>query len=511
MLVGFLYTIIQRKGEKPLRLTKLLQHLKEYYVQGNLDKEITSITNHSGQVGRGDLFICVPGLKSDGHHFASIALARGAEALVLERDVEVDCTKIFVKDAREAQAWLSHAFYGNPTNSVEMIGVTGTNGKTTTTYFIESILNQFGRRAGRIGTINYQYGNLVFPSKQTTPDSIDLHKILWDMVKAGTKSVVMEVSSHGLVQSRVHACNFDVGILSNVTHDHFDFHKNFENYLESKAKLFAYLGREGKTRTKYGVVNADDPSYTYIAERCCIPLITYGIHSKSEVRAHNIELRNKSSSFDLVVGHHRLKFNLPLPGLFNIYNALASAAYAWGRKLDLEGVKSAIEKVSSVPGRCQRIELGQDFEVMVDFAHNPDGLKNILNYAPKTRGTNRLVVFGCEGGKDRTKRQSMGDIAGTLSDFSIITMDNLYSENPMEVAEEIAVGLKRAGKRSGKDYLIILDRAEAIKTAINLAKTGDQVIIAGKGHETTQRVYEQVNPFCDCEVVTGAIEERLHC
>lgn len=494
-----------------MQLKQLLRSLSKYQLLGNINQEITTITNHSGEVIPGALFVCIPGLKLDGHNFGSLARARGAVALVVERDVDVDCTKIFVPDARLAQAWLSHKFYGDPSNLVEVIGVTGTNGKTTTTYFIESILNTFGLNAGRIGTINYKYNNQVFPSKQTTPDSIVLNKILGEMVCSGTKSIVIEVSSHGLAQNRVAACNFDVGIMSNITHDHLDFHKDYQSYLESKAILFEYLGRGGynKPQLKFAVANLDDPSFDFMASRSAVPVISYSVNKSCELRASDIELRSNGSAFNITIKGRKHRFHLKLPGMFNIYNALASIAYAFGRNMDMDGVRKALEEVQGVPGRCQRIEEGQDFEVIVDFAHNPDGLKNILSYIPKTPGTRRILVFGCEGGKDKTKREIMGCIAGMLADFSIITMDNLFSEKPMEVARQIEKGLQSAGRLNGRDYVIILDRMQAIKEAISMAESNDQVIIAGKGHETTQTIYKQVKPFCDWDVAMVAIKMRL--
>lgn len=493
-----------------LHLTSLLASLQDYYVEGNLDRDITSITNHSGEVKDGSLFICIPGIKVDGHDYADAAVKRGAAALVVEKKLSSNCTQIIVKDAREAQAWLSHAYYGDPSHGLEMIGVTGTNGKTTTTYFIESILNHFGQNAGRIGTINYKYGNYVFPSKQTTPDSISLHKILEQMVQKGTKAVVMEVSSHGLAQKRVAACDFDVAILSNVTHDHFDYHTDFQDYLDTKASIFEFLNRKQTSRRKFGIINIDDANYDYIARKIKGPFITYGVYGNSEVKATNIDLRPDGSSFDVQAGSKKIRVNLQLPGLFNIYNALAALTYGWGRELDLAAAVWAVEKVWSVPGRCQQVDLGQDFTVVVDFAHNPDGLKNILDFAPKPSGTRRIVVFGCEGGKDKTKRQVMGHIAGNHSDYSIITMDNLYAENPHEVAMQIELGLKKAGRSPVRDYSVILDRSEAIKEAINMARTGDQVIIAGKGHETTQTILNQIKPFCDWEVAAEAIQKRFN-
>ena len=491
-----------------MQLKDLLKGLPDYKIQGSLDKEIIQITNHTNQVCRGTLFICIPGLKVDGHSFSSAAIAKGAEAIVAERDLDIDCTKILVKDAREAQALLSHTFNGNPSDQIEIIGVTGTNGKTTTTYFIESILDEFGLNPGRIGTINYCYQNNIFPSRQTTPDSIYLNKMLAEMVKAGTKSVVMEVSSHGLSQKRVDACNFDVAVLTNVTHDHFDYHSNIEHYLQAKVKLFEQLAKGSKNAPKFGVINVDDPNHSYFMQRCNALIITYGIQNKADVRAENIDLKSDGCSFDLVVGPYIIHFSLQIPGLFNIYNALASIAYAWGRGFDLGRVKTAVEKVSLVPGRCERINEGQEFEVIVDFAHNPDGLRSILTYSPKKKDTKRIVVFGCEGGKDQTKRKVMGEIAANLSDFAIITMDNHYAENPLEVAQQIEDGFLKYGKANGKDYIINLDRNEAIKTAISIAQAGDQVIIAGKGHESTQTIYDQIRPFCDHTVAACILQER---
>ncbi|MCL6610600.1 MAG: UDP-N-acetylmuramoyl-L-alanyl-D-glutamate--2,6-diaminopimelate ligase [Peptococcaceae bacterium] len=477
--------------------------------EGDLSLEITHITNNSKEVREGSLFICVPGLKTDGHKYAPEALERGAVALVLERDVPCRCPKLFVDDSRAAQAKAGSFFYGNPTSLLEMVGVTGTNGKTTITFMIEAILKAAGVNTGVIGTINYRYMDKIFRSERTTPDSIKLQKILRDMVDAGVEAVVMEVSSHALDLNRVDGCEFDAAILSNITHDHFDFHKDHESYLASKFKLFEMTAAGGSKQKKAAILNADDPHGLSLAGRVSIPVITYGIDGPADIRAYNITLGTDRCSFDLDIKNgYYSRIHLNMPGKANVYNALASISYAHFRQIDMDLVKKGLMSLAGVPGRFEKIDCGQPFTVVVDFAHNPDGLEKLITYCDKKPGSRKIVVFGCEGGKDRTKRPVMGEVAARHADISIITTDNMYGESPEKVAGEIEAGLKRYNKRINSDYHIITDRYEAIKTALELAGEGDMVFIAGKGHETVQLLFDRQVPFNDREVVVSLLRKR---
>lgn len=477
---------------------------------GDLSVDINQITNNSKEVGKDCLFVCVPGLKTDGHKYAPEAIERGAVALVLEKDVPSQCAKLFVDDARIAQAKLGSFFYGHPTSRVELVGVTGTNGKTTTTYMIESIWKAAGINSGVIGTINYRYMDKVIQSERTTPDSVKLQKIFRDMVDAEVEAVVMEVSSHALELNRVDGCEFDAVILSNITHDHFDFHKDFESYLKAKLKLFEIAGAGGrKQKRKVAIINADDPYCHVFAEKTALPVITFGIDSPADVRAYNLTLDTGRCSFDLYLNDSFVsRVDLTMPGRANIYNALSAIAYAHDRGIDIEVIKRGLKSLAGVPGRFERIDCGQPFTVVVDFAHNPDGLANLLTYCEKNPGARKIVVFGCEGGKDMTKRSVMGEIAAAHADVSIITTDNMFSESPEKVAGDIAAGFTRFNKKLNQDYFIITDRYDAIKTALEMARAGDIVFIAGKGHETVQLYYDRQIPFNDKEIITSLLQKR---
>lgn len=478
---------------------------------GDLSLEINQITNNSKEVKKNSLFICIPGLKTDGHNYAQEAIEKGAVALILEKDVSCQCTKLFVPNARKIQAIAGSYFYGNPTSLIELVGVTGTNGKTTITYMIEAIYKAAGINAGVIGTINHRYMNSVLPSERTTPDSLKLQRIFRDMVNAGVQAVVMEVSSHALDLNRVDGCEFESAILSNITHDHFDYHKDFNNYLQSKYKLFEITNMEGqkKNKKKIAVINSDDLFAPYFIEKITFPILTYGIDNPSDIRAYNITLGPNGCSFDLVVRENYLsRIDLNLPGRANVYNALAAIAYAYDRFYDIEIIKKGLKSLKNVPGRFEKINCGQPFTVILDYAHNPDGLTKLLTYCDKKFGTRRIAVFGCEGGKDYTKRSLMGEVAAENADISIITTDNMYSESPEEVSREIERGLLRRNKKIDKDYYIIPDRFEAIKTALEMAEEGDEVFVAGKGHETAQFLYDKAIPFNDKEVIIYLLQER---
>lgn len=478
--------------------------------EGDLSREVTHIANNSKEVREGSLFICVPGLKTDGHKYAPEAVERGAVALILEKDVPCRCPKLFVSDARAVQARAGSFFYGNPTSRVGMVGVTGTNGKTTITFMIESILKATGVNTGVIGTINYRYMGKVFQSDRTTPDSIKLQQLCRDMVDAGVEAVVMEVSSHALDLNRVDGCEFDAVILSNITHDHFDFHRDFESYLNSKFKLFQMASAEGaKKKKKVAVINADDPWGRSIAGKIPLPVVTYGIDNPADVRAYNVTLDTDRCSFDLDIRNNYFsRIDLGMPGKANVYNALAAISYAQDRRIDMELVKKGLISLTGVPGRFERVDCGQPFTVVVDFAHNPDGLEKLITFCDKKPTSRKIVVFGCEGGKDRTKRPVMGEVVARLADIGIITTDNMYSESPEAVAGEIEEGFKRYNKKINQDYYIITDRHEAIRTALELAGEGDMVFIAGKGHETVQLLFDRKIPFNDREIVTSLLQKR---
>jgi len=494
------------KGFVIMRLAALCDAVNARPV-GDLSVEINYITNNSKDVKAGSLFVCIPGLRADGHDFAPEAVKNGAVALILERDVPCRCPKLFVNNARVAQAMAGSCFYGNPTSMLDLIGVTGTNGKTTITYMIESILKAAVVKCGVIGTINYRYPDHVVIADRTTPDSVKLQMMFREMLDAGVEAVVMEVSSHALDLNRVDGCEFDTVILTNITHDHFDFHKDFASYLRSKQKLFEIAAVKNRKQTeKTAVINNDDVYGRSFIKKIPYKVITYAIDNPADVSAYNILLGTSGCSFDLYIKDRFIsRIELGMPGRANIYNAMAAIACTVNRCNDIEIIKKGLRDLPRVPGRFELVDCGQPFTVIVDFAHNPDGLTKLLSYCNKNQSSKRIVVFGCEGGGDTSKRSVMGEIAAKYADISIITTDNMYSESAEKVTGEIEQGFKSQQKIRDIDYFIIPNRLEAIKTALAMAEKGDEVLIAGKGHETVQYYYGKVIPFNDKEIIKGLL------
>lgn len=473
--------------------------------RGDLSVQITGVTNDSRQVKPGDLFVSIQGFKKDGHSFISEAVRRGAVGIVAEKPLQVSLNLplILVTSGRHALAQISTNFYGHPSRKLRVIGVTGTNGKTTTTYLIETILSRAGFRTGLIGTIAYKINGKSYPAGRTTPESVELQALLREMVDAGVQYVVMEVSSHALSLDRVTGCDFDVAVFTNATHDHFDFHGTFENYLEAKTRLFTNLSTGAKP-SPHAVLNLDDPSAFHIQRKLPpgVKLLTYGIENDSaQFKAKRESWNAHGTQIRLSTPNGERELTLRIPGLFNIYNALAAISAAEACNIDLTLASTAIKEFYGVPGHYEYVDVGQDFFVMIDFAHNPAALKNILMMAGEiTPSGKRIVVFGAEGAKDRLKRPVMGAVAASYSDWAIITSDNLYGEDPWNIAREVERGLLEAGPpRLG--YEVIVDRRVAIERALAAASPGDIVIIAGKGHETAQIVGDQSIPFNDRQVV----------
>lgn len=494
------------------KLTELISILPQAeIIGGNPEIEITGITHSSTTVELGFLFICIDGYKVDGHRFAPQAVNKGAKALVVSKQIEglpVDVVQIKVPDTRIAEAYLAAKFYDYPSRKMPVIGITGTNGKTTTTYLLESILNNAGYFPGIIGTISYRYAGKFIPAKNTTPSALELNQMMAQMLDAGCNYLVMEVSSHSLAQGRVEGIDFDIGVFTNLTRDHLDFHNTLEEYLKAKCLLFVKLG-EGynKKNPKFAVVNIDDQYATQVIAASTVPVVKYGIASDANIRAANIIQTNRGLSFDLVTPKGKTEIQLQLPGLFNVYNALAAAAALSRTDIGLKQIKQGLESVTVVPGRFQSIDCGQDFMVIVDYAHTDDALFNLLRSARQLTSRKLIVVFGCGGDRDRGKRPKMGEIAAKLADIVIITSDNPRSEDPARIALDIEIGIKRVTNGSEK-YQVVLDRKSAIETALNLAKKGDTVVIAGKGHENYQVFADRTIHFDDGEVVTEILKQK---
>ena len=457
-------------------LQDMLKEVHYLSVKGLLDKQIDGIFYDSRQVTPNALFFCIEGLRFDGHQFAGEAIAKGAQAVVISKDIPLPehVTKIYVEDTRLAMALMSKAFFGNPVKDIPLVGVTGTNGKTTVTYLIKAILEEAGKKTGLIGTITNMIGNKKIPAERTTPESLDLHRLFKEMKDEGTDVIVMEVSSHSLSLKRVAGCRFEVGVFTNLTQDHLDFHNSLDEYREAKAKLF--------DQSQRAVINIDDESGRIIMERAACSALTYGIRGEADIYARDLEITTKGVSFRLFTPDGNCMINLNIPGIFSVYNAMAAAGACSALGISLECIKNGLEKVKGVPGRFELLNTGTDYSVILDYAHTPDGLENVLKTARGFTKGRVITVFGCGGDRDPGKRPIMGEIAGRYSDLCIITSDNPRNEEPMAIIEHILPGIKR----TACPYVVIEDRRQAIAHALEQGKAGDVIILAGKGHETYQ-------------------------
>jgi UDP-N-acetylmuramoyl-L-alanyl-D-glutamate--2,6-diaminopimelate ligase len=492
------------------QLQELINLLPNTIIQGSTEVLITDLAQDSRKIMAGTLFVCLSGVKNDGHDYIMQAYRQGAVAVLVEKDVEnipQDLTIIKVANTRTAMMVIAPYFFEYPSHKLRMIGVTGTNGKTTTTYLIRSILQQAGFEVGVIGTIQNSIGDRVIPAQNTTPDVIDLQKLLNQMVEAGMDYVVMEVSSHALALNRVAGCEFDVGIFTNMTRDHLDFHGTFENYLEAKTKLFQSLSNEANRKMgKSAIINADDKAAISILEKTKCKTITYGIHNQVDLQAKNANIQATGAQFDINGSFGVLPLRLKITGLFNVYNVLSAVGAALAEGIEPSIIKTALEGFQSVPGRFELIDVGQPFSVIVDYAHTPDGLENILKTAQQIAARRIIVVFGCGGDRDKTKRPIMGQLAATYGNVVIATSDNPRTEDPDSILSEIENGILEV-LTEGKVYEKIRDRRQAIERALHLAEADDIVIIAGKGHENYQILKDRTISFDDKEVAKAIIKE----
>lgn len=442
------------------------------------DLDITSIAYDSRKVVEGGVFVCIKGYETDGHKFAQAAVANGAAVIVAEDKIDVDVPVVYVENSRRAIAELACTLYGEPSKKLSLVGITGTNGKTTITYLIKSILEAANKRVGIIGTNQNIIGDKVLLTKSTTPttpNALELQQLFTEMVHYGAEYVVMEVSSHALELDRVYGCEFDVGVFTNLTQDHLDFHKTMENYLNAKAKLFGL--------SKKGVVNFDDDGgKTIVNNGDCNCILKTGLGEGCDLRAENIKITSRGSQFDMVYNGKTYHAMVAIPGKFSVYNALCAAGAALQLGIDIDTVIKGLASATGVVGRVEVVPTDTDYTVIIDYAHTPDGLMNIINCVKGFAEGRVITLFGCGGDRDNTKRPIMGEIAGNLSDYSIITSDNPRTENPEAIVKEIEEGIK---KTNGK-YITITDRREAIGYALDMAKPNDVIILAGKGQETYQ-------------------------
>ncbi|MFS0643580.1 UDP-N-acetylmuramoyl-L-alanyl-D-glutamate--2,6-diaminopimelate ligase [Siminovitchia sp. 179-K 8D1 HS] len=464
--------------------------------------DIKSITNDTRNVGPGALFICIKGHQTDGHHFAKEAVEKGAVAVLAEKAMAVERPVIIVPDTKRAMAVLADEFYGHPTQSLHVVGITGTNGKTTTSIMIENIFRDAGKKTGLIGTIHIKIGDRMIETKNTTPDNIALQQTFADMVEEGVHAAAMEVSSHALVQGRVMGCDFDVAVFTNLSQDHLDYHKTMEEYKRAKGLLFSRLGNiYDRNKPKFAVINSDDPAGTYFAKETSAHVITYGIDQPADFSAESIQMGADGTSFILAAPDGKRQLKMKLMGKFSVYNALAAITAAYVSSVPLDSAIHSIEQMDGVPGRFEAVNGGQDFSVIVDYAHTPDSLENVLKTIRQFAKSRIFTVVGCGGDRDRTKRPLMAKVACTYSSNPIFTSDNPRTEDPMAILADMESGVK------GQHYKVIPDRKEAIRAAIREAGEGDVVLIAGKGHETYQIIGEKVIDFDDRLEAMKAIEE----
>ncbi|MNH72128.1 UDP-N-acetylmuramoyl-L-alanyl-D-glutamate--L-lysine ligase [compost metagenome] len=489
-------------------LKQLAAYLATSSIHGDGEVAITGVQIDSRKVTSGDLFICLPGHTVDGHDFARQAAEKGAAALVVQHVLEnVDLPQLKVKDSRLAMAVLGNAFYEEPSSRLRVIGVTGTNGKTTTTYLIEQILKDQGNKPGLIGTIQRRYDGKSYPMSGTTPESLDLQGYLNDMAEADCNYCVMEVSSHALEQGRVKGTRFRTAIFTNLTQDHLDYHKTMEDYRAAKGLFFSRLGNqyfEDPQERSYAVLNVDDEASAYYAAQTAVEVITYGVENEADVRASNISITSRGTSFHVDTFRGSAYINLRMVGKFNVYNALAAISAALLEDIPLEKIKASLESLQGVEGRVEAVDEGQEFAVIVDYAHTPDGLENVLRTVKEFAEGRVICVFGCGGDRDKTKRPIMGQIAAKYSEYVFVTSDNPRTENPEAILSDIEQGLTDHGVTRDR-YELVVDRKEAIEKAIEMASSKDVVLIAGKGHETYQLIGSQVLDFDDRIVAKEAI------
>lgn len=475
---------------------------------GNMDIEITGLQMDSRKIEKGNLFICVPGIEgflADRHLFAEEAVQNGAVALLVEKDVNVNVPKIFVKDARRAMGVIASHFYHYPSHEMNIIGITGTNGKTTTSYLIEKILKDYGYRTGLMGNNGIKIGENMYPTDINTQEPPILQKNLRLMKNQETDYCIMEVTSQGLHMGRTMGCDFKTAVFTNLTQDHLDYHGTFEDYKQTKGLLFSRLGNTfSSTNKKFAVINIDDPAAPYFQKITSAEIITYGIENEADVAAKNIKLSSKGIEFLAATFKGDIEINIKLVGGFNVYNALAAIASALIEGIPLEAIRQSLAHINHINGRMEIVNEGQDFLLLVDYAHTPDALKNVLTTLNEFSTGKIITVFGCGGNRDTNKRPIMGRIACKYSDYVFITSDNPRSEDPFIIMKDIEKGML---EYDSSEYELEVNRENAIKKAIQMAAPHDIVLIAGKGHETYQILKDETVHFDDKKVARKALFE----
>ncbi|MDD7412592.1 MAG: UDP-N-acetylmuramoyl-L-alanyl-D-glutamate--2,6-diaminopimelate ligase [Eubacteriales bacterium] len=482
-----------------MKLCELIQALGgNCQTSGDMNVEIHSLCTDSRKAERGSLFFCIQGLTRDAHEFAPQVVEKGASALIVQRFLELDCPQVLVKDVREALSLIAQCFYGYPARSMRLLGITGTKGKTTTSFLVKSILEAAGMKTGLIGTVCCMIGSTELPSDKTTPDPVEFQSMLRQMADAGCDAVVMEVSAHAMAMHRLSGVYFEVCAFTNLSQDHFDFFHNMENYCAAKMMLFT-PGMCGR-----GFYNADDELVSAAMQSAPVPVTGYGIREAADIYAKNIEVGERGNLFQINF-HKRFRIDvqLKLSGIFNVYNSLTAAALCDAVGASPEAIKKGLENIKNVPGRVELLDTGTPYRVILDYAHSPDSLSNILTTVRQTTKKRVILVFGCGGNRDREKRPIMGEIGGRLADYCVLTSDNPRGEEPADILRAIEEGIRP----TGADYVVIENRREAIRHALSIAKAGDVVVLAGKGHETYQEIKGIKYPFDEKVVVKELLEE----
>lgn len=470
----------------------------EVRIVGDRDTEIQDICIDSRKVRPGALFICTPGLRMDAHKFAPQAVESGAVALLVDHLLEIDVPQVVVEDVRLASSYVAAQFHGNPAQKMHMIGITGTKGKTTTSFLIKAILEEAGKKVGLIGTVCSMIGDEAIPAKLTTPDPVDTQAMLARMLEAGVEYVVMEVSAHALALDRLAGIVFDVGAFSNFSQDHLDFFDGMQSYFDCKMRFF------DPAMTRAIVYNVDDDAVAEGMSKLERDALRIGIREGSDIYANDIEISECGTNFLMTWHKHfRVSIALKLAGIFNVYNAMMAAGICISLGVTPEEIRRGLEDVRAVPGRIELLETGTPYRVILDYAHSPDSLENVLRAVRQTAKGRMIALFGCGGNRDRAKRPIMGEIAGELADFCILTSDNPRGEDPMDILKDIEEGIRG----TGCEYVVIENRREAIRYALESAAPSDVIVLAGKGHETYQEIKGVRYPFNEKIVVSELLRE----
>jgi UDP-N-acetylmuramoyl-L-alanyl-D-glutamate--2,6-diaminopimelate ligase len=488
-----------------MQLKILARAISPRRVIGTLDREVESIAYDSRRVQRNGLFVAIRGEKSDGHQFLDQAIEKGASVIVAEREISSPrATSLLVDHTRPALADLATTFYDAPDRKLKMAAVTGTNGKTTTTFLIKHICEKAGLRCGLVGTVQYEIGQRVIPATRTTPEALDLQELLAQIVNAGCRAAAMEVSSHALAQERTRGIEWDVAVFTNLTQDHLDFHGTMENYFEAKTKLFEGIASQRKKKRPVAVINADDRYGQKLIDLFArkISVVTCGLGAGADFRASNYRTEFAGTSYQLDAKGRSYLVRVPLIGRFNVANSMAALAAANAMGINLRDAVLSLARSPQVPGRLEMVPAKRQFQVFVDYAHSDDALLNVLKTLRELEPRKLIVVFGCGGNRDRQKRPLMGRVADEFADYSIITSDNPRKENPDSIIAEVEKGFRSS------HYQKITDRAEAIARAVAMAQPRDIVLIAGKGHEKYQEFADHTIPFDDIQVARRALEDQ---